>query len=82
MYTGAKSAEEEEVELHKIISIAQAGDKLGLGISVGGGLNYLNIGDIAEISQIEEFNVGHAIISKAMMVGLDKALGDMLNLIR
>ncbi len=82
MYTGANSAEEEEAELHKIISIAQAGDKLGLGISVGGGLNYLNISDIAEISQVEEFNVGHAIISKAMMVGLNKALGDMLNLIR
>lgn len=82
IYAKAKDAEEEGTELHKIISIAQAGNKLGLGVSAGGELNYYNISEIAKISQIEELNIGHSIISKAVMVGIDRAVKDMLQLIR
>lgn len=82
MYSRAKDAEEEAAELNKIMSIAHAGSKLGLGVSAGRGLNYYNIVEIAKISQIEELNVGHSIISKALMVGMDRAVKDMLQLIR
>ena len=82
MYARAKDAEEEAAELHKIISIAHAGSKLGLGLNAGRGLNYYNIVEIAEISQIEELNVGHSIMAKALMVGIDRAVKDMLQLIR
>jgi len=82
MYSRAKDAEEEAAELHKIMSIAHAGSKLGLGVSTGRGLNYYNIVEIAKIPQIEELNIGHSIISKALMVGIDRAVKDMLQLIR
>lgn len=81
-YVSAKDSDEEEDELHKIISIAQAGNKLGLGIGAGGGLNYYNVVDIAKIEQVEELNVGHSIISRGLMVGIDRAVKDMLHLIR
>ncbi len=81
-YTNAKDADEEEAELHKIISIAQAGSKLGLGISAGSSLDYYNVSEISNITQIEELNIGHSIISKAVTVGLDRAIKDMLQIIR
>ncbi len=81
-YVSAKDSDEEEAELHKIISIAQAGNKLGLGIGAGGGLNYYNVVDIAKIEQVEELNIGHSIISRGLMVGVDRAVKDMLHLIR
>jgi len=69
-------------ELEKIRSIAMAAAKLGLGVSAGHGLNYHNVRDILEIEQIEELNIGHAIVSKAIMVGMDRAVREMLDIIR
>ena len=81
-YVNAKDADEEEAELHRIISTVQAGSKLGLGINAGSGLNYFNVSEISNITQIEEVNIGHSIISKAVIVGLDRAIKDMLHIIR
>ena len=69
-------------ELEKIKSSAIAAAKLGLGVSAGHGLNYQNVVDIARIPQIEELNIGHSIISRAVMVGMEQAVRDMLRLIR
>lgn len=81
-YANAKEADEEEAELQNITSAAQGAFKLGLGVGASGGLNYYNIGDVANIEQIEELNIGHSIISKAVLVGMDKAVADMISLIR
>ena len=56
--------------------------KLDLGVNAGHGLNYLNIKKVAAISGIEEFNIGHAIISRAVLVGLDRAVRDMVELVK
>ena len=58
------------------------GAKLGLGINAGHGLNYTNIKKVAALGGIEEFNVGHSIISRAVFVGLDRAVRDMVDLIK
>ncbi|MFQ5601859.1 MAG: pyridoxine 5'-phosphate synthase [bacterium] len=69
-------------ELEKIRSMAIAAAKIGLGVSAGHGLNYQNVQDILEIEQIEELNIGHSIVAKAVMVGIERAVKEMLDLIR
>jgi len=69
-------------ELEKIRSIAMAAEKLGLGVSAGHGLDYYNVRDILEIEQIEELNIGHSIVSKAVMIGMERAVREMLTIIR
>jgi len=45
-------------------------------------LNYQNVVDIARIKQIEELNIGHSIIARAVLLGMEKAVRDMIALIR
>ena len=68
-------------ELEKIKDIAIAAHKLGLRINAGHGLNYRNVKPIAQIQNMEELNIGHSIIARAVLVGLDKAVREMLALI-
>lgn len=86
LHTGAYAAAENlnavAEELEKIRSMALAANKLGLGVSAGHGLHYQNTREIAAIPQIEELNIGHAIVAKAVMVGIEKAVRDMLALMR
>jgi len=81
-YAAAESMNKVADELDKIRSMAVAGNKLGLGVSAGHGLNYQNVRDIAVIPQIEELNIGHAIIAKAVLVGMERAVREMLELIK
>jgi pyridoxine 5-phosphate synthase len=85
LHTGAYAAAENlntvADELEKIRSMALAAGKLGLGVSAGHGLNYQNVRGIAAIPQMEELNIGHAIIAKAVMVGMERAVREMLELI-
>lgn len=69
-------------ELEKLRSMAMAAEKLGLGVSAGHGLNYHNVRDLMDIEQIEELNIGHAIVSRAIMVGMERAVREMLEIIR
>jgi pyridoxine 5-phosphate synthase len=74
-----KSEEKELIRIENGVKLAQ---KLGLGVNAGHGLNYSNIKRIATIRGIEEYNIGHSIISRAVMTGLDKAVRDMVELTR
>lgn len=65
-------------ELAKIIQVAERGSKQGLKILAGHGLTYRNVGLIASIPEIEELNIGHNIIARASLVGLDRAVREML----
>jgi len=82
LYANAEDLNRVMEELEKIRSMAQAASKLGLGVSAGHGLNYQNVSEIAKIEQIEELNIGHSIIARASLVGIEKAVRDMLLLIR
>ena len=73
---------DEEKELNKLIEAAQLAEKMGLKVNAGHGLNYLNVKPVAAIYNMNELNIGHSIISKAVFVGLDRAVRDMINLIK
>lgn len=69
-------------ELIKIGNAIKLAAKLGLGVNAGHGINYSNIKNVSALGGIEEFNIGHAIISRAVLVGLDQAVRDMVELIK
>ena len=69
-------------ELARLVRAAQVGAELGLGVHAGHGLTYQNVIPIAAIPQIEELNIGHSIISRAVFVGLERAVREMGDLIK
>ncbi len=79
-YANAAGAEREK-HLHLIREGALLGDALGLGINAGHGLDYGNIEPITRIPQIVEYNIGHSVMARAIMVGLAQAVSDMRALI-
>ncbi len=68
-------------EIERIGSAARLADSLGLKVAAGHGLTTLNVGVLAEMQEIEEFNIGHHIISRSIFVGLDGAVREMLTAI-
>lgn len=81
-YAEASTWKEQERELEAIDTAIKLARKVGLGVNAGHGLNYINIKALAAIGGIEEYNIGHSIIARAMLVGLDRAVKDMVELIK
>ena len=84
--TGFPAAEssmslEASTQLSRIASAAVHAHSLGLKVAAGHGLTTRNVAALAAIPQIAEFNIGHHIISRAVFIGLDQAVKDMLNAI-
>lgn len=71
------STEEVDREISAIQDMAVLARKYGLRVKAGRGLNYRNVGPIAAIEGIEELVIGHSIVSKAALVGIDTAIRDM-----
>ena len=69
-------------ELKKIVLAARTANNSGLLVNAGHGLHYHNVVDIAAIPEIEELAIGHSIVARAVFVGLDKAVRDMIALIQ
>ncbi len=80
-YAEAKSGAEIKHELNKLREAVNFGKKLGLVVNAGHGLTYQNVATVAKIPGIEELNIGHSIISRAVLVGLDRAVREMKELI-
>lgn len=80
-YANAVTESEVTEEFEKIRAAAIYAAKAGMGVSAGHGLNYHNVKDILQIEEIEELNIGHSIISRAVLTGLDKAVRDMIKII-
>ena len=80
-YANTSRLEQQEVEFEHLLQAAQLGSKLGLGVNAGHGLNYQNVNRLTQISEISEFNIGHSIIARAVLVGLDRAVREMKELI-
>ena len=68
-------------EYEKICDSCKLAHKLGMVVNAGHGLNYVNVVRIAGIPEVEELNIGHSIISRAALVGMDRAVRDMIGLI-
>jgi pyridoxine 5-phosphate synthase len=83
LHTGAyadATGDEQAEELQRVIAAARYGHELGLIINAGHGLHYQNVTAIAEIPEIVELNIGHAIISRAVFDGLAMAVSEMKQL--
>lgn len=70
-----------KAELEAIVQAAKLASSLGLEVHAGHGLDYHNVRDIASVPEIVELNIGHAIVARAVMVGLDRAVRDIKELI-
>ena len=81
-YANARNERQQRELLEVVRSAAKMAKQLGLGVNAGHGLNYLNIIPFKEISEIEEVSIGHAVLSRAVFVGLERAVKEMLDLTR
>ncbi len=80
-YANAKTGKDREREFVKITEAAKLAGSLGLRVGAGHGLNYVNVRKIARIPEVEELNIGHSIISRAALVGMERAVREMKALI-
>ena len=80
-YADTRGAEREE-QLARISRAAALGRSLGLAVHAGHGLTYLNVAPVAAVEEIEELNIGHSIVSHAILVGLERAVREMVDVVR
>jgi pyridoxine 5-phosphate synthase len=82
VYAEARDAKTREAALRRIVDAARLGRRLGLAVHAGHGLTYQNVGAIAAQSEIAELNIGHSIVSRAILVGMERAVREMAELMR
>ena len=80
-YYANATGKAKEDELAKLQDAAIAANKFGLVVNAGHGLNYQNTKPIAQLDHISELNIGHSIIGRAALVGMERAVKDMLKLV-
>ncbi len=80
-YAEAKTAAARKNEFAKLAAMTQLAQRLGMTVNAGHGLNYENTPAVARIPGMEELNIGHAIIARAVFIGLGRAVKEMLQLI-
>ena len=73
-----EGAQKAAAEVSRIAAAAAHARSLGLQVAAGHGLTYRNVGPLASIPEITEFNIGHNIISRGVFVGLDQAVKEMI----
>lgn len=77
----SQTIHEKADHLLNVGSVAAAASKLGLGVNVGYGVSLDNITELAEIEFIEDIHVGHALVAKALWIGMENAVRDMIALL-
>ncbi len=75
------SGNDQYEELQRIIESTHVANDLGLIVNAGHGLNYNNVKKIASINNMNELNIGHSIVARALAVGLEKSVREMKSLI-
>jgi pyridoxine 5-phosphate synthase len=68
-------------EFRRIQDGAALASKLGLAVGVGHGLDYANVRPLVPIPEIEEFSIGHSIMARAILVGMERAVAEMKALV-
>jgi pyridoxine 5-phosphate synthase len=81
-YACAKGVTEQIAQLERLEKMASLAHRLNLGVNMGHGLDYRNISNLVQIRNIHEFSIGHAIVARSIMVGFEKAVREMLYLVR
>ncbi len=81
VYANAVSEDDIFDELERVRIAAKHAKKLGLGVNAGHGLNYQNIKEFINITDIDEVSIGQSVIARSVFVGVEKAVKDMIQLI-
>lgn len=79
-FADAETPQARQAEFERIVAAVEHGASLGLHVNAGHGLNYHNVGQIAAIPQLQELNIGHAIVARAVFTGLQAAVKEMKRL--
>lgn len=69
-------------EMRRLVRAAELAHGLGLGVNAGHGINYSNVRALFDVPHLHELNIGHSIVSRALMVGARRAVREMLALMR
>lgn len=80
-YANARSERARAREFKKLASGGALATELGLRLHAGHGLNYLNVGPVADLPKMRELNIGHALVARAIFCGLPEAVREMKRLI-
>lgn len=81
-FAEARHPGHQEEELSRIEEAVVLADELGLGIHAGHGLDYKNILWLRDMPEIEEFSIGHAVVARAVLVGMERAVREMIALVK
>ncbi len=80
-YANAAGAARRE-QLERLAAAARLARELGLAVHAGHGLTYENVTPVAALPELEELNIGHSIVSRAVLVGLERAVREMVEIVR
>ncbi len=72
------SGEERDAELERLVAAAERAHALGLKVNAGHGLDYDNVEPVARLPHLRELNIGHAMVGRAVFVGVERAVKEML----
>jgi pyridoxine 5-phosphate synthase len=78
----ARDARGRESALRRVTDAARLGRKLGLAVHAGHGLTYANVAPVAALPEAAELNIGHSIVARAVLVGMERAVREMVAAIR
>jgi pyridoxine 5-phosphate synthase len=81
-YANARGAAERAHQLERLAEAAELAATLGLAVHAGHGLTYENVGPVAAIALVEELNIGHSIVARAVFTGLEAAVREMAAIVR
>lgn len=81
-YAESRSDSEARRQLARISRAVETAARFELGISAGHGLNYVNVKRFKALPNIEEYSIGHSIVARAVYVGLDQAVREMVELVK
>jgi pyridoxine 5-phosphate synthase len=87
LHTGAfaehfPKARDRKRELQRLIAAARQAHDLGLKVNAGHGLNYENLQELKQVPHLVELNIGHSIVSRALLTGMRAAVAEMLDLMK
>ena len=77
-----RDAEAGRAQLARLAAAAALGRELGMAVHAGHGLTYENVTPVAALADLEELNIGHSIVSRAVLVGMERAVREMGELVR
>ncbi len=81
-YSEARTELEAVERFERVVLAVQSASDLNLGLSAGHGLNYVNVKRFRALPQIEEYSIGHSIVARAVLVGFEKAVREMMDLVK